>query len=212
MTRRALRQRIAPQTGTAFRLERGTILRVIDVEGEQVADLVAFSPDGEEWLSSGRTIDYNGTICLTTGHSLYSNRSSEMFTILRDTVGRHDFLFAPCSPEMFMKLYGFEPGHPSCFRNLADNLASFGIAQDRIPTTFNIFMNVEVLPSGEVNVLPPRSRAGDVIELRAEMDLVVALTACSAELSNNWRFKPIDYEIAAALKRRCKTGLNHVEA
>ena len=66
---------------------------------------------------------------------------------------------------------------------------------DRIPTTFNLFMNVDVQPTGAIAVLPPRSRAGERIVLRAEMDLIVGLTACSAEQSNNYAFKPIDYGI-----------------
>ena len=188
-------QRLQPQTGTAFQLPKGASLRVVDLEGEQVADLVAFAADGVEWLSSGRSIDYNSTFDFSSGNILYSNRSSKMLSIVRDTVGRHDFLFAPCSPEMFATLYGFDESHPSCFGNLAAALAPFGIAPDQIPTTFNIFMNVERLSSGELKVQPPQSRAGDSIELRAEMDLIVGLTACSAELSNNWRFKPIGYEI-----------------
>jgi uncharacterized protein YcgI (DUF1989 family) len=190
------RHRLQPQTGTAFEMRKGSVLRVIDVEGEQVSDLIAFADGGDEWLSSGRSIDYNSTLSFTTGHVLYSNRSGKMLTILNDTVGRHDFLFAPCSPEMFQTLYGFDASHPSCFGNLANALAAYGIKPDQIPTTFNIFMNVEQSPAGELKVMPPWSRAGDSIELRAEMDLIVGLTACSAELSNNWRFKPIDYEIA----------------
>jgi uncharacterized protein YcgI (DUF1989 family) len=198
VTQISQRTLIAPQTGAAFRLNRGDRLIVVDVEGEQVSDLMAFASGGEEWLSSGRSIDYSDTIYLTTGHTLYSNRSNPMLTIIDDSVGRHDFLYAPCSPEMFERLYGYDRSHPSCFRNLADNLAAFGIAEDRIPTTFNVFMNAPVQPDGKIAVLPPLSRAGDFIELRAEMDLVVGLTACSAELSNNWRFKPIEYEIVPA--------------
>jgi len=188
-------RRIEPQTGVAFRMGRGDVLRVVDLEGEQVSDLMAFGPDGRETFSAGRSIDYNGTIRLTTGHVLYSNRSNPMLTIVADSCGVHDLLFAPCSPEMFVALYNFSPDHPSCFRNLADNLAAFGIDEDRIGTTFNTFMNAEMSPSGDLKVLPPVSRAGDAIELRAEMDLIVGLTACSAELSNNWRFKPIGYEV-----------------
>jgi uncharacterized protein YcgI (DUF1989 family) len=56
-------------------------------------------------------------------------------------------------------------------------------------------MNVEIDGNGTLSILPPRSRAGDSITLRAEMDLVVGLTACSAETSNNYKFKPIGYEI-----------------
>jgi uncharacterized protein YcgI (DUF1989 family) len=191
------RGRLEPQTGTAFELSRGQTLRVIDIEGEQVADLVAFSRDDKrEWLSSGRSIDYANTIYLTKDHVLYSNRSRAMLTITTDDVGRHDFLLTPCSAETFEIIYNRDDYHPSCFENLYTQLAPFGIERDTLPTTFNIFMNVEVSATGELSILPPCSKAGDAITLRAEMDLIVGLTACSAEMSNNYRFKPIAYEIA----------------
>ena len=188
--------RIEPQTGTAFELKRGQTLRVTDLEGEQVADLVAFARDDKsEWLSSGRSIDYANTIYLTTGNILYSNRSRPMFTIVADDVGRHDFLLTPCSRETFEIIYRNSDYHPSCFENLSKSLENFGISPDSIPTTFNIFMNVEIDSSGRLTIQPPRSKAGDAITLRAEMDSIVGLTACSAEKSNNHRFKPIGYEI-----------------
>ena len=191
------RHRHQPQTGIGLRLVAGQILRVIDPVGEQVSDVVAFAADDKsEWLSSGRSLDYNNTIYLTSGHVLYSNRSNPMFTILEDRVGRHDFLLTPCSPETFEILYeGQEGYHPSCFENLAKNLEPFGIAGDDIPTTFNVFMNVGIMPSGELEIGPPLSGPGDFVDLRAEMDLVVGVTACSAEKSNNYSFKPIDLMI-----------------
>jgi len=188
---------LEPQTGTAFELRAGQQLRVIDLEGEQVADLVAFNrSEKTERLSSGRSIDYANRIYLTKGDILYSNRSRPMLTIVEDNVGRHDFLLTPCSPETFQIIYKNHAPHPSCFANLATNLAPFGIAPDSIPTTFNIFMNVEIDETGELKILPPRSKAGDSILLRAETNLIVGLTACSAEMSNNYRFKPIGYEIS----------------
>ncbi|HEY7172044.1 MAG TPA: urea carboxylase-associated family protein [Vicinamibacterales bacterium] len=190
------RTRIAPQSGVSLELPAGASLRVIDPQGEQVADLVAFArADADEWISSGRTFDYNNTIYLTAGHVLYSNRSRPMLTIVEDTVGRHDFLYTPCSPETFTLIYKTTTPHPSCFANLTGALERYGIAPDRMPTTFNIFMNVRVLPDGALKIDPPRSKAGDFILLRAEMDLIVGLTACSAEMSNNYAFKPIDFEI-----------------
>lgn len=190
------RSRLEPQTGTALTIQRGQVLRIIDPLGEQVSDLLAFAAANHaEWLSSGRTIDYANTIYLTTGHLLYSNRSDPMFTILEDRVGRHDFLLTPCSRDTFRILYDHDGYHPSCFENLSRSLAPYGIAPDALPTTFNVFMDVEVQPSGELRIGPPRSRAGDFIDLRAEMDLVVGVTACSAEKSNNGSFKPIDIEV-----------------
>lgn len=196
MVRTVRAERLAPQTGRAFILKRGQLLRVIDPQGEQVADLVAFSlHDRQEWLSSGHTFDYNKTIRLTTGHVLYSNRSRPMLAIVEDTVGRHDFLFAPCSPEMFRLLYDDPGDHPSCLANLASALSDYGIGPDDIPTTLNIFMNVEIDPDGTLHVRPPASGPGDAILFRAEIDLIAGLTACSAEKTNRGRLKPIDYEI-----------------
>ena len=192
------RMHLEPQTGGALTIAPGELLKIIDPRGEQVSDLMSFARDYTcEWLSSGRTIDYANTIYLTTGHTLYSNQSRPMWTIVEDTVGRHDFLLTPCSPDTFRIIYGTTGHHPSCFENLAMAFAPFGIAPDSIPTTLNIFMNVEVAPSGELNILPPRSRAGDYIVLRAEMGMIVGITACSAELSNNGAFKPIDVELLA---------------
>jgi uncharacterized protein YcgI (DUF1989 family) len=199
---RMTRYHLAPQTGVGFEMEKGQTLRIIDPEGEQVSDVMAFASSGagradaSEWLSSGRTIDYNNTIYHTTGHVLYSNRSNPMFTILEDRVGRHDFLLTPCSPETFEMLYeGHEGYHPSCLENLSRSLGPYGIEGDDIPTTFNAFMNVGVSPSGQIAIGPPHSKPGDFLEVRAEMDLVVGVTACSAEKSNNHALKPIDLEL-----------------
>lgn len=190
------RHHLAPQTGAGFIVRQGQSLKIIDPEGEQVSDLTSFSLEQVgEWLSSGRTMDYANTIYVTAGHTLYSNRSRPMWTVVEDTVGRHDFLLTPCSPETFAIIYHHVGHHPSCFENLARGLAPFGVAPDAIPTTLNVFMNVEVLPSGKLRILPPRSRAGDHLVLRAEMDLIVGVTACSAPLSNNGRLKPIDVEV-----------------
>jgi hypothetical protein len=191
---------IAPRSGVAFELSRGQRLRVIDPEGEQVADLLAYNRDDVgEVLSSGRSLDYASCIYLTTGHSLYSNRSNVMLRIVEDMVGRHDFLLTPCSAEMFRIIYGDANPHHGCFGNLAAALAPYGVEPDAIPTAFNIFMNVPVDPAtGQLRVDPPLSRAGDHIVFEAMMDLVIGLTACSAGQSNNFRYKPIHYEILDA--------------
>ncbi|MEJ7863128.1 MAG: urea carboxylase-associated family protein [Pyrinomonadaceae bacterium] len=187
---------LEPQTGIGLTIKKGQLLKIIDPQGEQVSDLTAFAlEDKAEWLSSGRTIDYANRIYLTTGNVLYSNRSRPMLSIVEDTVGRHDFLLTPCSPETFKIIYNNHEYHPSCFENLHTNLAQFGIAPDMIPTTLNVFMNVVVQESGELRIDPPPSKAGDYIAFRAEMDLIIGVTACSAEMSNNYSFKPIDVEI-----------------
>jgi uncharacterized protein YcgI (DUF1989 family) len=186
---------IPPRSGAAFRLKKGQRLRVIDPQGEQVSDMLAFNAhDTAEVISSGRTLDYASKLFLSIGDPLYSNRSNVMLRIVEDTVGRHDFLLTPCSKDTFRIIYGDEDPHHGCFGNLSNALSPYGIQPDQIPVAFNIFMNVQINgETGELRVDPPMSKAGDHILLEAEMDLIMALTACSALQSNNYAFKPIHY-------------------
>ena len=188
---------IPPRSGVSFILTKGQRLKVTDIQGEQVSDFICYNlKDKREYLSSGRTIDYAETIFLTKGHPFYSNRSNIMFEIIEDTVGRHDFLLTPCSADTFRIIYGHTEPHRGCFGNLCNALKEYGIEPDDIPISFNIFMHVTVNgDSGKVDVLPPKSKAGDHVIIEAKMDLIIGLTACSAEMSNNYSFKPIGYLI-----------------
>lgn len=187
---------IEKQSGKAFYLKKGDLLTVTDPLGMQVSDMVLFNAaDFGEKISSGKSLDFEESILLTAGNFLWSNRSHKMMQIVEDTNGRNDFLLAPCSKETFEIMYEHTGYHPSCLDNLAKNLAPMGIEQDDIPTAFNIFMNVQFDELGKISVLPPTSVAGDYVRFRAEMDLLVCLTACSAEDSNGGTFKPIQYYI-----------------
>ena len=188
--------RIEPRTGSGFELKKDQRLRIIDIEGEQVADLMCFSlRDSEEYLSSGRSIDYNGKLFLSNEDILYSNRSNPLLTIETDRVGKHVFLFAPCSQEMFRISYGINAPHPNCLANLTESLGQFGVRQSYIQTPFNVFMNIEISSDGKIEIHPPLSKRGDYIEFRAEMDLAVAVSACSALRCNNYNCGPIGIEI-----------------
>jgi len=182
--------------GAGLRLRRGESLRVIDPEGGQSGDLVAYAADGSERLSNGRTFDYGGKIYLSTGDVLWSDRSNPMLTIVADDVGRHDFLYASCSLEMYRKQYAVTGYHPNCHDNLLAALRELGLEPGPLPTAFNFFMNVDVAADGRLSFAPPRSRAGDAIALRAEMDLAVALSACPASTCNGGAPpRPLAFEV-----------------
>lgn len=189
--------RIGPCTARAETLRPGDELVIIDPEGEQVSDFVAFSlDDTREYLSSGRSIDYAARLWLTAGDTLYSNRSRPMLEIVEDTCGRHDFTLTPCSKDTFSIIYGETENRPGCEGNLVQALQPWDIGVDRIPIAFNVFMHVHYDPhTSAMTVRPPNSKPGDSIRLRALVPLVVAMTACSAGQSNNFEYKPIDYRI-----------------
>jgi uncharacterized protein YcgI (DUF1989 family) len=187
---------ISPGGGAGIKLARGEHLRLIDIEGGQTGDLMALSQDGRERLSNGRSFDYNGKILLSTGDVLWSDLSNPMLTIVADDVGRHDFLYASCSIEMYRMQYGVTGYHANCSDNLRAALREFGIEPDRVPTTaFNFFMNVEVQPDGRLKILPPKCRKGDSMVLRAEMDLAIAVTACPAGTCNDGPPRSLAFEV-----------------
>lgn len=196
MTRRT----VAPQTGTAFELEAGETLVIIDPLGGQVADLFCFDAGNrKDALSSGRSIDYNETVTFSLGHLLYAQSGKPMLKITQDACGCHDFLVTPCSLQMFEMMGRLTDGyHPSCLENLEKHLFGFGIEPHQITTTFNVFMNVPIAANGRISVIRPKSQPGAAVHFEAAMNLVVGLTACSDEGSNGGTCKPIEFEVLPA--------------
>lgn len=175
---------VAPRTGSAWRVEAGHGVSLTDLDGGQSGDLfIVAADDVTDGLSNGRTFDYGGTISLGVGSVLYSRRSRELATIVADDVGRHDFLYTPCSREMYVIQDGLHD-HPNCFDNLSGALAEFGVPETTVTVAFNFFMNTSVSDNGRLRIDPPLSRAGDRVSLRIERDCFVAVSACPASLAN----------------------------
>ena len=184
--------------GVGLRLLAGEQLRIIDPQGGQSGDLFALSADGAERLSNGRTFDYQGKIYLSTGDILWSDRSRPMLTIVADDVGRHDFLYAACTAEMYRLQYG-EDDHPNCADNLSAALRSLGLDPGPPPTAFNFFMCADVAADGGLSFRPPPSGPGSAVTFRAEMDLAVGLTSCPASMCNGGQPpRPLAFEVLAA--------------
>jgi uncharacterized protein YcgI (DUF1989 family) len=191
------RIRIPKQSGRAFTANAGELVRVVDVEGEQVADLVAFSyPDRALRSSTDQTRDVARTLYISTGNSLYALSGEPMLTIVADDVGRHDLLYAWCRPEMYRRIYD-QDDHPNCHDNLLGALQPYGVIDGELPMPFNIFQNVAIHADGRMEVQAPLSRAGDALLMRADMDLLIAVSACSVDRSACNGFNPsaIDIEI-----------------
>jgi hypothetical protein len=174
---------IAPMSGHALRLDRGDLLRVTDVDGQQVADLVAFNaarPD--EHFSQGFTRANNDKAGVGIGDHLYSNLNTPMLTVVEDTVGAHDMLFPPCSSFLYRHVFGVE-GKTGCREHLTAVLEPFGIGFEQVTDPFNVFMNTGIDEDGRMAIYEPLSRSGDHLDLRAEIDLLVAVSACAADVN-----------------------------
>jgi len=190
---------IAPSSGTAVRLSAGQLLRIVDVAGSQSGDLFAVAADDlDDGQSNGRTFDMGGTVALTTGAVLYSRRSRELLRIVDDEVGTHDFLYAPCSQEMFEIQHGASGPHPNCFDNLVVALAAFGVPATTVSIAFNFFMNVNISRDGRLTIRPPVSLAGQSVTFAAERDVIAAVTSCAAPSVNAGGARPIRLDVSAS--------------
>lgn len=190
---------VPPRDGIAFEVERAQRFRITDLEGQQVSDLVVFSrEDPTERLSQGNTRKLNNTWLLSTGHRLYSTKCRALLTIVADTVGRHDLQSSACSPYDYPIRFGIA-GHPSCLAILSRVLEAHRIPEYLIPDPFNVFMNTEIRADGTIEVRPPLSTAGDYIEFEADMDCLVAMTACPQDQNacNAYRITPLEVTIYA---------------
>lgn len=200
-----LEQVIPSRDSFALEMTRGQFLRVIDVMGKQVSDLVAFNRENyKERLAAywTRTRNYPKKIPgrVTVGDVLYSSRSRPLMTITQDTPvpgGIHDISAGMCNRLGYEK-FGWEfPQEGGCWELLSKAVEPYGIAPEEVPQPFNPFMNTSFDPeTGELMIDEPVSRPGDFIELRAEMDCLVALTVCPFHgPCNGWVITPLKVQV-----------------
>jgi uncharacterized protein len=176
--------RVPARRGRAVRLGRGATIDVVNTHGTQVVDFWALCPpDGSEHLSMEHTRTALGRLIPRAGDTMVSNMRRPMLTVEADTSpGVHDTLIASCDPERYRQL-GFEGRHDSCHDNFQAALRDLGLPPRPLPAPFNLFMNVPWSPDGSLRFEPPVSRPGDLVRFRAEVDLVVVMSACPQDLT-----------------------------
>jgi len=175
------------QTGKVFTINKGDLIKITDLEGQQVSDFWAFNSDNNlEYLSAGVSIDCNKKLMISTGDILYSNLYHPLFEIVKDTSGIHSLLFPCCRQEMY-KHSSKKSGetHPNCLQNMNDCLISLGKEPMNEINPFNVFMNAEIQSSGKLTVQEPTTKVGDYIVLKSLRDnMTILITACSVDSGN----------------------------
>ena len=176
---RVVEERIIPAGGDwSGMLRSRQVLRIVDLEGQQAVDFLCYNAtDPSERYNAADTLKVARTIFLTTGHGLYSDMGRRLFTIAADTCGRHDTIGGCCSAESNRLRYGVE-GTPNCRDNFLRALGRFGLGKTDIVANVNFFMNVPVGPDGATAITDGLSRPGDYVDLRAETDVLVAISNC----------------------------------
>ena len=174
---------IPARQGRAARVAKGQTVKVIKTRGQQVVDTWAFNADDmHEFMSMEHTRVALGRIIPGIGDALVTNQRRPILTLVEDTSGGiHDTLFAACDRWRY-ELLGCTEYHDNCTDNLAAGLAALGLALPETPAPLNLFMNIPVIDGNRVEVRPPVSTPGSHVALRAEMDCIVAFSACPQDL------------------------------
>ena len=174
---------IPARRGKAALVARGQTVRVVNTHGQQVVDTWAFRRDDlTEFMSMEHSRTWLERVMPTVGHSMVTNRRRPILTLVEDISGGiHDTLLAACDRYRY-ELLGCEGYHDNCTDNLAAALAELGLTPPETPSPWNLFMNIPVGTDGSVSFEPPVSGPGDYVTLRAEMDCVVAFSACPQDV------------------------------
>ncbi len=188
---------IPPYEGRSVQIKRGEHLIIVDVDGKQVGDFVAFNAnDFGEWVSPVHMRASLSSLHLRVGDALYSNRRRALMRLVRDTVGVHDFFFPACDYWRYKIDFGLE-NHPNCHDNLVSALKEAVPTLDILPDPINWFMNNSLNGNGDYVIREPVSKPGDYVELEALEDLVVAVSTCSQDMApvNGGKVTPLRLEV-----------------
>jgi uncharacterized protein YcgI (DUF1989 family) len=175
---------VPAREGRAVRVAAGRRVRVVDPEGGQVADTWALvDGDPGEYHSAQHTRAHLSRLFPRPGEQFVTTTRRPILTLEEDaTPGIHDMLVAACDPPRYRGL-GVEGWHASCEENLQKALRALGVEPPRYaPQPINLFMNTPAAADGTIDWLPAETKAGDYVTLRAELDLVLVVSACPQDI------------------------------
>ncbi|MBE9076189.1 DUF1989 domain-containing protein [Romeria aff. gracilis LEGE 07310] len=189
--------RIAPGTAISYSVQAGQYIQIIDVEGSQCSDFLAFSGDHRAEIDSTVTRTLIGAATPTAGlYSKYFSQTMQpLVEVVQDTCGRHDSFMLACT-QRYYEDAGY-PGHPSCSENFNRALAPYGFAPRPGWAAINFFYNTEIDCHGNISSDESWSRAGDFVLLKAHQPLICASSSCPDDIdpANGWQPTPIHVRI-----------------
>ncbi|WP_454717425.1 urea amidolyase associated protein UAAP2 [Caulobacter segnis] len=161
-------------------VKAGQTLRIVDLEGNQAVDFLAYSAaDDAERYSAQDTIAAQNNIFLRQGSVLLSNEGAPMMTVTATAVAYHDTIGGACSCESNTLRYGHHTkSQHACVENFLVANAAQGRGKRDMVSNVNWFMNVPVEADGALGIVDGISAPGLYVDLRAEMDVVVVVSNC----------------------------------
>jgi len=186
-------------SGRGIAVDTGAVIRITNVDGCQIGDMFAIvRADPGEFLDTPRTRLITRRLFPVVGQQFVTNRYRPILTFIEDhSPGIHDSLFAPCDSGYYQKVNG-STTHPNCYDNFLHAAQELGLHFESVPGPVNLFQNTPCQPDGTLGAEPSPANPGDYVELRAELDIYLILTACSVDIGvniNSWKSTPLLIEV-----------------
>jgi glycine cleavage system T protein (aminomethyltransferase) len=200
--------RVDAATASSYEVRKGEYIQIIDVQGRQCSDFLAFHYDKlqrgiERGLDATVTRTLMGNAYPTPGLNgkFYNLDFDPLVEVVRDTVGRHDTFALACQAKYYEDL-GY-PGHINCTDNFNSALKPFEIAPRKGWEALNFFYNTAFDSNWQLISDEPWSRPGDYVMLRALSDLVCASSACPDDIdpSNAWEVTDVHVRVYSPQNR-----------
>jgi urea carboxylase-associated protein 2 len=179
-------------------LKRGTALRMTDLEGGANAAAIFYNFECPvERYNMPDTLKAQHVARLTKGLVLYSDMGRVLCSITGDSVGWHDPIGGCSNPVLVSERYGsgtYQECRNDYHKNALDGflveLGKWGLTSRDLVANVNFFSRVAVSASGAMEFMPGNSRAGDTVELRAEMNVLVIVNTCQHPLDPSPKYAP----------------------
>jgi uncharacterized protein len=186
---------VPARCGRAVRVKAGQTIRIANPHGTQVCDTWIFNAQHlNEFLSFEHTRAFIDKIIPQPGDPLATNQRRPIAELVTDTSpGVHDTLIAACDLYRYRNL-GVEHYHDNCADNLRLALKAIGLRTNEVPQPFNLWMNIPVKSDYSIEWLPPVSKSGDYVDIKAAMDCVVVMSACPQDIIPINALNPLEVE------------------
>lgn len=196
-----------------YRLKAGERLRLTNVEGNACVALLAWNAaDTSERINHADSIKIQWTAALGKGRLIFSDMGRVLASIVEDTSGAHDVLAGGLNAGGVARKFGDDPSYRNTRTNLVLAAGKFGLDARDIPPHVNFFAPVAVAGEGQLTWQDGVRRAGDFVELRAEIDLLLAISNCPHPLdpASDYAPGPVAVAVLGAKPRKaddfCRTA------
>ncbi|GAB7125788.1 urea carboxylase-associated family protein [Silvimonas sp. JCM 19000] len=186
-------------------MPRGSTLRLVALDAGVNLSLMLFSAREKlERYSMPDSLKAQHTAHYTRGHVLMSDMGRSLASFTADTLGWHDPLGALLDAPTLARKYGernFETARNAMYRNGRDGLlieiGKYGLGKRDLTAPVNLFSKITVDDEGRFAFVPDHAQPGDYVELRFDMDTLIAYSSAPHPLDPRSDYAPGKIGLAA---------------